>query len=131
VPARPLFGFRRGLARRDVDLDPTVSCVHCHHVAWVELPGQHHVREPGFDQALDRAAQRAGPELGVEALLCQQRDRRVGEHRLDALRPEAAANAVEQESDDLVELLALEGTKDDDLDPFRNSGRTWREARSR
>jgi hypothetical protein len=58
---------------------------------------EHHPGELVLDQPLDRPAQRACAEPGVEALPGEQLDGVVAERDLDPLRTQPAREAVEKE----------------------------------
>src|ERR687890_2550911 len=84
-------------------------------VARVELTAQEHTGEPVVHPALNGAAQRACPELRVEAHLGDELDRSLGELHLDVLGAQAALSAVQQQPRYLDYLVLGERLEDDDL----------------
>ncbi len=68
-----------------------------------------------LEQALNRTAERAGAERGVEALLRQKLAGVLGERDAEALLAELHAQPVDHEVDDLLDLLGVQVVEDDDL----------------
>src|SRR3954447_23435059 len=111
---RPLGDVEPKLATLDPD---------GHAIAGLEIAGEQHPRKLVLDQTLNGAPQRSRAELGVEALLAEVRDRRVGELRLDPLGSQPAADLVKQKPGDLEQLLLVQRPEDDDLvDPVEELG---------
>src|SRR3954469_25940008 len=115
--------LRLPLARRDLELELATPHVDRDAVPGIELAGEHHAGEPGLQQSLNRAAERTGSELWVEARRRQVLYRRISELGLDPLGSEAPADPIQQQSGDLLQLGAGEGLEDDDLvDPVQELG---------
>ena len=107
------------------DVEPKLATLDpdSHAIAGLELAGEQHPGKLVLDQTLNGAPQRSRTELGVEALLAEVGDRRVGELRLDPLGPQPAADLVKQEPGDLEQLLLAQRPEDDDLvDPVEELG---------
>src|SRR3989475_2256606 len=114
--------FFRG-AMLDIEAQLTVGSVDGDPVTFVDGAGENHSRELVLDQALNGSPERPGSELGIEALVREQLDRRVRELDLDVLRAQSPREFVEQEPGDLGELPVVERAEDDDLvDPVDELG---------
>src|SRR5207248_613214 len=81
----------------------------------VQRAAEDESRQLVLDEPLDRAAQRPRAELWVEALACEECDRRLGELDLDPLRVQTPFEAVEEHARDLRELRIRQRAEDVDL----------------
>src|ERR671916_979209 len=84
-------------------------------VAAFERTFEDHARERVIDPSLDGAPQRTGAELGVEALLGDQRHGGVGELDPDPLGFQASRSVVEKEARYLGYLALAQGAEQDHL----------------
>jgi len=84
-------------------------------VASFERTFEDHARERVIDPSLDGAPQGTGAELGVEALLGDQRHGGVGELDPDPLSFQASRSVVEKEARYLGYLALAQGAEQDHL----------------
>ena len=76
-----------------------------------------------LNQALDRALEWPGAELGIEARVGEVSDSFVRESDLDPLCAEPPGHAIQHEPGDVHHLIMREGAEDDDLvDPVQELG---------
>src|SRR5580704_13618096 len=86
-----------------------------HVLAGMQPAVEQHRRQLVVDLALDRAAQRPGAELGLEAAPGEPVDRFRREVHRDILRVQAAGGLLEEQAGDLPQLRLVEVPEDDDL----------------
>ncbi len=105
------------LAVVDVEQDPGAGC---------DLAGEDHGGERILDQALDRALQWPGAEVGIEALMGQQPGGRLGGLDLETLIGEQPIEVGELDVDDLFHVGFGEAVEDQDVvdtvEELRTSG---------
>ena len=101
---------------RDVDLVLGLAlAVDQDRRAGLELAAEHEVGERILDEALDRAAQRAGAHRRVVALLDQQLLRLLGELDAGLVLAHLLAQALQHQVDDRLDLVLRQLVEDDHL----------------
>src|SRR5207247_4710270 len=95
--------------------DLAVLCVHEDRVAFLELSGEHLLRERIDDEPLDRALDRSRAIDGVEALLRDERLPVVGKVERDLPLEEPLRKDLRLLLNDLHEMLRHEILEDDDF----------------
>src|SRR6185295_19667188 len=97
---------RSGIGR--LHAQPPVSQLDAHTLPRLDIAGQEPLRELVLEQALDRAPERPRPVLRVEARVREELDRLVRDLEVNTLRVHAPLHLCEQETGDLLELVAVE-----------------------
>src|SRR5262245_45570673 len=117
VPLRPLRPPLRDSAFLSGEIQSAAGLVVIDEdrLALVDFAFQKAASERGFDLTLDRAFQRSGAVIRIEAGLRQMRARRVGQLQIDVAFGQAPPEPVELYLDDLFQMLFGQRMEDDDL----------------